>query len=530
MGKGARAIAEARARAALFTAADTRAADSGAARAGTSVAALMARAGAAVASCVGEHWPDGPINVACGPGNNGGDGYVAATRLRLANRSVSVWETGPPAGAAAREARDRWLALGERTHVLDQNAAAAIGQARGPLVDALFGAGLSRPLSGAAAALAERRRASGGMVLSVDVPSGVDGDTGRVAGTAFRAAVTVAFERARPGHFLAEGGALTGQLRTVAIGVPDTVLHDVASSARIFRNHPCLWSRTVAKENPSEHKYDHGHAAVLGGPAGAGGAARLAARAALRAGAGLVTIWISEEARLENAAALEAVMLRGCDSVGEWRAGIEDPRVRAVLLGPGGGVGRRTRAFVEAALESKNLRCSRRITVLDADALTSFADDPADLFRRVVHGGVVLTPHFGEFSRLFPDLASRMRESAESPADLVLAAARRSGATVLLKGACTIIACPSGLRCIQPLLGADAVPWLATAGSGDVMAGFLAGFGARGLDSWSAAAAAAWIHGEAGRRVGAGLTAEDLADAAAGAITAAAAARGVVGG
>jgi hydroxyethylthiazole kinase-like uncharacterized protein yjeF len=257
-----------------------------------------------------------------------------------------------------------------------------------------------------------------------------------------------------------------------------------------------------------QHKYDHGHALILAGGPGRGGAARLAARAALRVGAGLVTVACPPEAMAENAAQLNAVMLRSfADAAGLTRM-LDDRRFNALCLGPGLGLGERTRDIVRAAL------AAGRALVLDADALTSHAEAPAELFGRL-HRGAVLTPHSGEFARLFPDLGAEVRTDfdeggVDARRRAVRRAAERAGATVLLKGAVTLIAEPGGAVASLHLTGALSAPWLATAGAGDVLAGVIAGLLARGFLPFQAAEVGAWLHGAAGRQAGAGLIAEDL--------------------
>ncbi len=487
-------------RLALLTVAQSAEADRLAGERGVAVDVLMDAAGRAVARIVAERWRGGPFAVACGPGNNGGDGYVAASALRAAGVDVEVWSLADPSTEAAGRACAAWREAGDIMH-LDDTAAETLAASDGVVVDALFGAGLARPLCGAAATLAEGR--GGRRTASVDLPSGIDGDTGRIVGeTAFHADLTIAFERARPGHFLDEGGVRCGALRVAPIGIPGDVLEGLGAS--MWRNDPLLWRRSLDKYAPLAHKYSYGHALVASGPAAAGGAARLAAHAALRVGAGLVTLLAPRDALAENAARLDAVMLDGIETLEERLA---DPRCTAAVIGPGAGVGEATRSRAKAMLAASARH--GMTAVLDADALTSFADDPKELHALARAGTAVLTPHWGEFGRLFPDLARRAVEGA-SLADCAMEAARRSGATVLLKGACTVIAAPDGQCVLSAATGEEAAPWLATAGAGDVLAGMVAGLAARRFDTLSAAAAAAWMHAEAARGYGPGLTADDL--------------------
>ena len=495
---------------ALFPVAATSEADRLAVGSGISISRLMANAGARVAEAVLDRWPACPVEVLCGPGDNGGDGYVAALRLRMAGRPVCVRALGTPNSTAAKAAEARWTAAGGDTKPLaDWDAGAVLSEATPPLlVDALFGAGLSRPLAGPAARTARQAGIAGAAVLSVDVPSGVDGDSGRIRGEAFSAAATVSFERARPGHFLGEGGSRTGDLIIRPIGIPARVLERVALQQTIWRSHPGAWRFMIDRPDSERHKYCHGHVLVCSGPPGAGGAARLAAHAALRAGAGLVTVAAPYEAVHEHAAQLNAVMVRGVEGTEAWVEALLERRVSAAVIGPGFGPG--AAHAVLAALESQTGRPDPVPLVLDADALTAFEAKPDALFRRLAEHPALLTPHAGEFSRLFPDLGGKLGNGPCSIADIVRDAARRSGAVVLLKGRCTIVATPGGDVWLNDATGPNAVPWLATAGAGDVLAGVAAGIIARGAELSTAAAAASWIHARAARKLGPGLTADDL--------------------
>lgn len=481
---------------------------------GVSVTQLMARAGAGVAAEAAAWRPAGAIAVACGPGNNGGDGYVAATELKQAGRDVHLYASADPTTAACREAAGQWMDAGGEVTRLDDAAARRVAASDVLLVDALFGAGLSRPLEGPAATLATASREHGQTVISVDVPSGLNGDTGRVPhGVAFQAELTVTFERARPGHYLGVGGLLSGTVRVIPIGVPDDVLTKICSDASVFQNRPSNWTHAVAKTNPLQHKYDYGHAIVCGGPPGHGGAARLAATAALRAGAGLVTLAVTPAAVAENAAQLNAVMLRELPNDAAFVELLQDYRITAVLLGPGAGANRRLRTLVTSILSSDSYRNGDLAVVLDADALSVFEARPEELFAKLGSGRAILTPHAGEFGRLFPDLSKTMEAGERPGPEIICEAAARSHATVLHKGACSIIADPTGHCCLNTVTGADAAPWLATAGTGDALAGLVTGFVTRDYPPFEAAAAAAWIHAEAGRQLGVGLTADDMASA-----------------
>lgn len=478
---------------------------------------LMEAAGRAVADAARrEHAAagGGRIVVLCGPGNNGGDGFVAARLLAAQGRDVALHLLGAASrlrGDAALAAK-RWTgAVGAAAHA-DLDGASVV-------VDALFGAGLDRDLDGPARALVERvnawRAATGGRVVAVDVPSGLDGDTGQARGAAIEADATVTFFRLKPGHLLLPGRMLCGRVERADIGIPASVLADLRPAT--FLNAPRLWRASLPAPSALGHKYSRGHALVLSGPMHRTGAARLAARGALRGGAGLVTIASPRDALAVNAAHLTAIMLAPCDGAAELSGLLQDRRFNAVVLGPGGGVGQAMRDSVLAALGSG---AQGRGFVLDADALTSFAG-AADVLAQAVRGAqgpVVLTPHDGEFARLFnnsrhisnpaPEVLESLSQELASPSKLVRAraAARLAGAVVLLKGADTVVAHPDGRASVARSLP----PWLATAGSGDVLAGLVAANLARGAPAFEAASAAVWMHGAAARVFGPGLVAEDL--------------------
>jgi NAD(P)H-hydrate epimerase len=477
------------ANAALLTVAEMAEADRRTIAGGMSGMDLMEAAGAAVARIVHRFHPTGPVLVLCGPGNNGGDGFVAARLLAAQGRDVSLALLGERAvlkGDAAAMAA-RWTGPVLAPGMANPAAAAVI-------VDALFGAGLSKSLTGAAAALVEAVNASGRPVVAVDLPSGVHGDDGQPRGTAIRAERSVTFFRPKPGHLLLPGRLLAGYLHVADIGIPDAVLDAIAP--RQWQNDPSLWRHRLPRLRIDGHKYARGHVLVRGGARA--GAAQLAGRAALRIGAGLVTL-AQPEAAMHQAGGPDALMHQTCEGAPDWRRAIADARRNALLLGPGNGTGDATRLAVMAALGTG------RATVLDADALTAFASDPARLFA-AVKGAAILTPHDGEFARLFPDLATGTSKLARARA-----AAARSHAVVVLKGADTVIAAPDGRAAIN----ANAPSDLATAGAGDVLAGFCAGLLAQGslaggMPAFEAACAAVWLHGAAAIEAGAGLIADDL--------------------
>ncbi|MEM9853875.1 MAG: NAD(P)H-hydrate dehydratase [Pseudomonadota bacterium] len=492
--------------------------------------------------------------ILCGPGNNGGDGYVVARLLHEFGWDVEVMAFAgrgamPPDAA---ENRRRWLELGGLVPLSETSFRAPHpdrGQAFADIyVDALFGAGLSRPLAGEARAILHHMSGIDGddypsRTVAVDAPSGLCLDSGRQlrAGDtpAFgrAAALTVTFDLPKAGHFLADGPRLCGEIAVKDIGIetwrvletraaPPQGDRGAIGAQRRARLHLVMptplvpdtrtslnhrFGASLIKSDPAAHKYSHGHALVLAGTMGATGAARLAARAALRVGAGLVTLGAPGSALMECAVHSTAVMVRRAGTPDDLSACLEDPRINAVCLGPGFGIaraGEHLPGLLEAVARSRTLRA-----VLDADALTALAERPEVLAG--LNGDIVLTPHMGEFARLFPEIGARLSANAEkgpaySKVDAVRDAAASCGAVVLLKGPDTVIADARGLAALHAAQYDRAAPWLATAGSGDVLAGLITGLLARGFGAMDAAAKGAWLHAECARAFGAGLISEDL--------------------
>jgi ADP-dependent NAD(P)H-hydrate dehydratase / NAD(P)H-hydrate epimerase len=462
--------------------------------AGTPGFALMMGAGQAVAEAAMELVDEGPIMVVAGPGNNGGDGFVAAAELAARGREVSVillCERDSLQGDAASAAK------GWKYPVLPFNPQ-AIGKPA-LIVDALFGAGLNRPVKGEPHDLIEAINDNGAPVLAVDLPSGINGTSGAVMGVAVRATETITFFRRKPAHLLLPGRMHCGRVRIADIGIASRVLEEI--QPQTFENIPQTWRKSFPVPQIDAHKYARGHTIVVSGDVATTGAARMSARGCLRAGAGLVTVASPSDALTVNAAALTAVMVRAIDSVIEFADLLTDSRLNTFVIGPGAGVGQRTREFVLTALSAK------RGLVLDADALTSFAEAPDRLFEAINASHdpqVVLTPHEGEFPRLFSDMSNK--HPFRSKLERVRVAAERSGAIVLLKGPDTVVASPEG----RATIAANAPPWLATAGAGDVLSGIIAGLLAQGVAAFEAASIGVWMHGEAAREAGPGLIAEDL--------------------
>ena len=468
---------------ALFSVAEMYAADAAAAKAGIPGLTLMENAGRAVAEAIARRWGPRPVAVLCGPGNNGGDGFVAARLLAEAGWPVRLGLLG-----ARERLKGDAAAMSDRWEHPVEPLSLALLDGEPLVVDALFGAGLTRPLDGVALALAEACTTRGLPCVAVDIPSGIHGDTGEAFGDAFRAAVTVTFGRRKYGHLLLPGREHAGEVVVADIGIPASAVDALA--LRVYENSPTLWHAHLPQSVPTDHKYSRGHALVVGGDGAHSGAARLAARAALRAGAGLVTVHAPEAALPVYASQLTAVMVA---STADLETALADERRNALLIGPGCGASPATRAQALRALVAGK-RC-----VLDADALTAFRDEPATLFDALTSDSV-LTPHEGEFRRLFAHQGDKLSRAR--------AAAAECGAVVVLKGADSVIAAPGGRAAIN----ANAPPTLATAGSGDVLAGFILGLLAQGMPAFEAAAAGVWLHGAAAAAFGPGLIAEDLSE------------------
>ncbi len=480
----------------LLTVEEMGRADALAIEAGTPGLELMERAGAGIVRAIRRRFPRGPVLVLAGPGNNGGDGFVAARRLRDAGWPVTVSLLGSP-DALKGDARSAAERFGGPVGPL------ATGALDGrPLVlDALFGAGLARPVDGAPAEILDAVARRGLTSVAVDVPSGVHGDSGAVLGTAAPAALTVTFFRLKPGHLLMPGRLLCGAIELVDIGIRDAVLPAIRPSAAV--NEPALWADRFPWPAVTGHKYRRGHALVVGG-ASMTGAGRLAAAAARRVGAGLVTVVAPAAAHGVYAADAPGTIVA---DAGGWGDLLADPRRNAVLVGPGAGVGAATRAAVHDALEAG------KALVLDADAISSFAEQREELYR-AASAATVLTPHEAEFGRVFDAAGDKLSRARR--------AAARCGAVMLLKGPDTVVAAPDG----RAVINRNAPPTLATAGSGDVLAGLVLGLLAQGVDGFRAACMAVWLQGRAAAGRGPGLIAEDLIEAMPEALTALAATAG----
>jgi ADP-dependent NAD(P)H-hydrate dehydratase / NAD(P)H-hydrate epimerase len=443
--------------------------------AGTPEALLMQNAGNAVAREIIRRWSPRPVTVLCGPGNNGGDGFVVATALAQRGWPVRV--------ACDSQHAMRWNGAIEAVTPAAIDGAALI-------VDALFGSGLRRPLETVAAATLRAAAQRQVPLIAVDVPSGVMGDTGASVGAA-AAECTVTFARKKPAHVLLPGRELCGEIVIADIGIPQAVF--AALPIDTWENDPMLWRAQLPQATRQGNKYTRGHALLCGGYPMTG-ATRMAARAAARVGAGLTTIAVPEIAFPIYASALTSIMVQPLFRDGDLARLLSDPRYTGFLIGPGAGVNDATR---DTALK---ILATLRPVLLDADAISVFAGKAADL-ARAIKGPCVMTPHEGEFARVFGagggDKLARAR-----------AAARQSGAVMVLKGADTVVAAPDG----RAIVNTNAPASLATAGSGDVLGGLILGLLAQHMDAFAAAAAAVWIHGAAAALFGPGLLAEDLPD------------------
>ena len=463
---------------------EMRSIDAASAAAGVPTRTLMENAGRAVADAIAARFTPRPTAVLCGPGNNGGDGWVAARHLKAMGWPVWV-ETLVARDTLHGDAANAAQAWDGEVHALGEDAPMAE-----LFVDALFGAGLTRPLEGDCARLAAFSLRHPERFVAVDVPSGLLGESGQPIGDAcVFADLTVTFVRKKPAHVLMPGRGYCGEIVVADIGVPEAVLH--AQGVQLWENDPSLWS--LPWPDSDTHKHQRGHVLVASGGRARTGAARLAARAALRGGAGLVTVLSPSDALAENAAQLTAIMLREAEDEAAFADAARS--ASAFVIGPAFGTGDAHYKLLLAAIDASE----RAPLVLDADAITLLAP--------LTHGFAerdVMTPHVGEFRRAFPGIWS----ASDNRIDAVRAASAYARCVVLLKGPDTVIAAPDG----RAIVNTTGSPFLATAGSGDVLAGLIAALIAQGMDSFKGAAAAAWIHGRAGERLGPGLIAEDLPD------------------
>ncbi len=519
---------------------------------------LMERAGRGVVEAIFEEWPELKATshravVLCGPGNNGGDGFVVARLLKEWGWEVEVFLYGEPEKMPpdARVNYERWVGMGDVRPLSDTKQHESKGLEvvfdAALVVDALFGIGINRAApyfellsyvlhQSFRDAVWWHGEQADTRFIAIDMPSGVCADSGveladeqgQTLIEPYAGYLTVTFHRPKLGHFLAEAPWRCGKLKVMDLGLKDLPWEAgrfYTTSKLVeppeYLSPLCFVDRSVTKP-VAAHKYSHGHALVLSGPSGRGGAARLAARGALRIGAGVVTVGCPHEALPENAARLDAVMLVPVHNAKELSAVLSDTRINAICLGPGMGTGAREAGFLAVALRrvgnppksgARGQTAHPTAVVLDADALTILSQNP-DLFA-ALHEGCVLTPHAGEFARLFPDIAAKLaapatKGPAYSKVDAAREAAKRAGCVVLYKGPDTVIADPTGRCAVNSAHYDRAAPWLATAGSGDVLSGFITGLLARGFSPFDAACTGAWLHVECALSFGPGLIAEDL--------------------
>jgi hydroxyethylthiazole kinase-like uncharacterized protein yjeF len=469
---------------ALLSVAQMNAADRAAIAAGTPGTVLMQNAGQAVASEITRRWSPRSATVLCGPGNNGGDGFVVAVALAQTGWTVRVALLGAmeDLNGDARFHAARWRGR------VEPLAPAALEGAL-VVVDALFGSGLSRRLDPTVVETLAAVSRLGLPLVAIDVPTGVMGDSG-VSLDAVAATCTVTFVRKKPAHVLLPGRALCGETIVADIGISEAVLESLPIAT--WENHPGLWRTCLPEAKSAGNKYTRGHALLCGGYPTTG-AARMAARAAARIGAGLTTIAVPEIAFPIYAAALTSIMVHPIRQAGDLGRLLSDRRYTAFLIGPGAGV---NEATYSSTLE---LLGTARPVLIDADAISVFASKVSEL-AAAIRGPCVMTPHEGEFARVFDAKGDKLTRAR--------CAARQSGAVIVLKGADTVIAAPDG----RAIINTNAPATLATAGSGDVLGGLILGLLAQGMNPFLAAAAGVWIHGAAANAFGPGLIAEDLPD------------------
>ncbi|MFC3051140.1 NAD(P)H-hydrate dehydratase [Kordiimonas pumila] len=482
----------------LLTPAEASAADAWAINSGVSGLDLMESAGRATAEMLVEYIgtpleTGGEIIVLCGPGNNGGDGFVTA-------RYLDDW--GYPVRVIAVSSLDEMTSDAAEMAEIWRGQTDKIDAARlknvSVVVDCLFGTGLSRPIEEPIADLINKVNALDAFKLAVDLPSGLDGVTGLPTGACFQADATVTFSYRKPAHLIAPGRFYCGgadHVHVADIGLPEESLSEL--DPQYFSNEPSLWGWCFPFQGPETHKYDRGHLLVLGGKEPTLGASRLASMAALRAGAGLVTLAAPSETYGVQAAALTDVMVRRFDSVFGFIGIMADHRIGTVILGPGSGISEKTVDMVQQAGRKE------RNMVLDADVLSSMIGR-IEIISDIKNCAVVLTPHEGEFIRLFPDLDYKKDRLAA-----VRAAAKRACATVVLKGVSTVVADETG----RVSIATNAPSWLAVGGTGDVLSGIIGSLLVQGMPAFEAASAAVWMHGEAGMKAGRGMIASDLVNA-----------------
>lgn len=481
----------------LLTTQQAQALDKAAIGLGVSGESLMESAGKAVAATLADYIgtpleAGGTVIILCGPGNNGGDGFVAARHLEEWGYPVSLRCSVLPSALKddAKLAADKWHGPVETMTSTGFGDAAAI-------VDCLFGVGLNKAIEGEIAEIVEAVNNAETFVLAVDVPSGLSADTGLPMGPCVEAGATATFTFKKVGHAIVPGRYLSGGNSNIVvsdIGVPDKAFLGINSLE--FENIPDFWGTNFPFSGPQTHKYERGHMLVLGGKEPTLGASRLASIAGLRVGAGLVTLAAPSETYPVQASALMDVMVRRFDSAFGFMGIVNDPRIKAVLVGPGAGLGEKTVDLV------KQVGAKNKHLVLDADALASLVNR-VDVIHDLKSPEIVLTPHEGEFAELFPKF-----DFNKDRLDAVRRAAKSTKTVIVLKGVSTVVAAPDG----RVTIATNAPSWLSVGGTGDVLSGMICGLMTQGMPAFEAASAGVWLHGEAGMKAGRGLIASDLLD------------------
>ena len=495
----------------LFTITEMQMADRLAIEAGISGVFLMEQAGICVTSHF-ERISDGPcrITILAGPGNNGGDAFVVARLLKQRAYKIDMFEfcaKNRQEGGVQSDAKfmkEKWLEIGGQIHSLSNisDIREKLDQSD-MLIDGLFGAGLNRDIEEPLLSVIDEINRSNLEVLAIDIPSGVNGDTGQIMGTAIKASQTCSFHRPKQGHYLYPGRDMCGELNIENIGIPARVNNQILSKQHI--NTPDLWRDSLNRRAINSHKYHQGSVLVASGDQTMQGASVLSSNAAVEVGAGLVTMTVAKKEPQPHPKSYAAIMLASLPE-GEEGKGLDtlisSKKITASLIGPGSMPSVKTQERALALLKTS------KGVVLDAGALTAFKGQQELLSagiknRDVLVPSVVLTPHEGEFKALFPDL------NVKNKIEAAREAAKRMSAVIVLKGADTVIASPDE----RVIVNANAPATLASAGTGDVLAGIIVGLIANiATPLFEAAAAAVYIHGECANKISTELVADELID------------------
>ncbi len=499
--------------------------DKDAIKSGISGYNLMENAGRSVAKEIVSKFRKTKVLVLCGPGNNGGDGFVVARILSEIGWEVSVASVNiSKLKGDAEKARlsykhnissiiskDIDVILNKRRIQKDKNKSVnsscrdtiktndlLIGKQIPQhskiapnllVIDAIFGTGLNKIIKGDLAEVIEKINKSNALVVAVDIPSGINGENGEVMGVAIKADITLTFTRKKLGLVLMPGKMNAGEVITTDIGIPEEIINKQKFS--IYENSPNLWISSFPFPEPQDNKYTRGHVVVASGGVDCTGAACLASISALRCGAGLVTVLSPKEALSIYASKLNSVMAKPFRNIKEFVQFISDKHKNVIVLGPGNGANEETAEKVKKALSLK------KTCVIDADAISAFAGRGRSLFK-MIKSPVVLTPHEGEFARIFDIKGDKIKRAKD--------AAKKSNADIVLKCTDTIIEAHDN----RIVINTCATPNLATAGTGDVLSGIIAGLLAQRMDPFEAACAGVYLHSQAAKEFGIGLIAEDM--------------------